>query len=128
VGLYVIFVFGFVSRTCERQADLFGVKTVSLQAFTNALNKVARLNGQPRQRRWLTSWQHPSIAERIEFLEQADANPALARRLHNFLWGLKFALLGAVVATLLVVGPTRLWKTLMDDLTPEAGAAGTLVP
>ncbi len=80
---YTLLVFGFFSRRCERQADLFGAHTVSTDAFISALEKVAYINGIPRDRagNWLLSWQHPTIAQRVEFLEEMRDHPA---RIPNF--------------------------------------------
>jgi Zn-dependent protease with chaperone function len=74
---YTLLCFGFISRRCERQADLFGAQTVSTDAFISALEKVAAINGIPRNRagNWLLSWQHPTIAQRVEFLEVMRDHP-----------------------------------------------------
>ncbi len=78
LGAYLFVVFGFVARRCERQADIFGCRTVSVAVFVEALEKVARLNGISRDRPgWLSSWQHSTIALRVEFLERLDADPGL---------------------------------------------------
>lgn len=81
---YTLLVFGFLSRRCERQADLYGASAVSTEAFINALEKVAAINGIPRNRsgNWLLSWQHPTIAQRVEFLEAMRDNPARVPQFH----------------------------------------------
>ncbi len=81
---YTLLVFGFLSRRCERQADLYGASTVSTEAFINALEKVAAINGIPRNRagNWLLSWQHPTIAQRVEFLEAMRDNPGRVPQFH----------------------------------------------
>lgn len=81
---YTLLVFGFLSRRCERQADLYGASTVSTEAFINALEKVAAINGIPRNRagNWLLSWQHPTIAQRVEFLEAMRDNPGRVPPFH----------------------------------------------
>ncbi len=80
MGLYLFVVFGFLSRRCERQADIFGCRAVScdrpdctghapdvvlqpegrglcptgIQTFIRALEKVAHLNGMSsRKAGWL---------------------------------------------------------------------------
>ena len=94
--VYIFVFFGFLSRRCERQADIFGCKSVScgqpvcaghdeeskakcgqglcptgIQTFIQALEKVACLNGISRNKpSWLQSWQHSTIGRRIEFLQQ----------------------------------------------------------
>src|SRR5439155_26747722 len=50
VSVYIFVVFGYLSRRCERQADLYGCRAVSCWAFVSALEKVADLNGIPRHR------------------------------------------------------------------------------
>jgi Zn-dependent protease with chaperone function len=81
---YTLLVFGYLSRRCERQADLFGSNTVSTDVFISALEKVAAINGIPRDRpgNWLLSWQHPTIAQRIDFLERMRDHPAQIQRFH----------------------------------------------
>ncbi len=92
---YIFLVFGFLSRRCERQADVFGCRAVScgdphceghseptvlvergkalcptgIKTFVRALEKVAHVNGISRDRPgFLQSWQHSTIARRVAFL------------------------------------------------------------
>src|SRR5262249_23051315 len=84
---YIFLVFGFLSRRCERQADIYGCRAVScgrpdctghddanvelgkgelcptgIRTFIAALEDVARLNGINRDRPgFLQSWQHSTI-------------------------------------------------------------------
>ena len=88
--------FGWVSRRFERQADVFGARTVTpppegcvvpckvhheandaaseakalcatgAHTFAAALRRIAALNGIPEEAR---SWRHSSIASRMRFLE-----------------------------------------------------------
>jgi hypothetical protein len=88
---------------------------VSSAAFISALDKVADLNGIPRQRTsWLTSWQHPSIAQRVQFIEQLRDNPALEPSFQRSLWRLKLGLMTALTVGLVLVawnlGPDRVWE------------------
>jgi Zn-dependent protease with chaperone function len=107
LGTYIFVVWGFLSRRCERQADIFGCRTVScahadcqghdasvallpgaqglcptgIHTFISALEKVAALNGISRDRPgWLQSWQHSTIARRVDFLQQVRAEPAVEWR------------------------------------------------
>jgi STE24 endopeptidase len=131
VGAYLFVVFGFLSRRCERQADIFGCRAVSckrgdcaghdaddplptrgrglcptgIRTFIDALEKVARVNGISRSRPgWLQSWQHSTIARRVEFLQGILADPTLERRFQRTVgrvkWGLALVLL--LVLALLV--------------------------
>jgi Zn-dependent protease with chaperone function len=135
---YIFVVFGFLSRRCERQADVYGCRAVSCQradcdghslesagtqgdrglcptgirTFVRALEKVARVNGISRDRPgFLQSWQHSTIARRVEFLDRVLADPAeeprFQRRVTLVKWGL-FALLGALLAIVLHYGSSPL--------------------
>ena len=94
VAAYVFVVFGYLSRRCERQADLFGCRAVSTEAFILALEKVADLNGIPRHRAgFFSSWQHPTISERVAFVERMRAQPALEPGFQRSLLRLKLGML-----------------------------------
>jgi Zn-dependent protease with chaperone function len=133
--LYIFLVFGFLSRRCERQADVYGCRAVScgrpdcpghegdttllpggsglcptgIRTFIGALEKVANLNGISRSKPgWLQSWQHSTIARRVEFLQRVLIDPSLEprfqRRVGQVKWGL-LAGLGALLALLIWVTP-----------------------
>jgi STE24 endopeptidase len=122
--------FGWLSRNFERQADLFGAQCVtpdpgecalpcgvhldtetSLEGpgrvcasgaalFAHALDRVALLNGIPREER---SWRHSSVGSRIRFLAGLAGDPSLGaafeRRIRRVKW-----------ATLLIAGfGSALW-------------------
>lgn len=103
---YFLVVFGHVSRRFERQADVFGCRTVScgqgecpphadpespsaqtpvtvplcpvgIRIFANALANVATLNGMEHGTR---SWRHGSIRRRIAFLVSLEGQPEAERR------------------------------------------------
>lgn len=136
LGAYIFVVFGFLSRRCERQADLFGCRTVScpradcaghdpvlalpsggaalcptgIRTFMEALEKVARLNGISRNRPgWLQSWQHSTIARRVEFLHRILNEPAQERRFQRALSWVKVALLVALLAVLALLAHLNGW-------------------
>jgi Zn-dependent protease with chaperone function len=117
---YIFLVFGFLSRQCERQADVFGCKAVScldptcaghdensefpqrgcalcptgIRTFIRALEKVAEVNGISRERPgFLQSWQHSTIARRVAFLRRILTDPAIEPVFQGRLWWLKTALL-----------------------------------
>jgi len=108
LGAALIFVLGFYSQRLEHEADLFAIKacgefgsseeTESLAAhpFVTALEKLAVLNGMSRAS---NSWQHASIARRIEFLARAVADPAFARRFHG-----RVKLVGRLLLTIVLFG------------------------
>jgi len=133
IGLYIFVVFGFLSRRCERQADIYGCRAVScgrtncldhdapvpllpegrglcatgIRVFIQALEKVARLNGISRSKPgWLQSWQHSTIARRVEFLQNMLTDPAVEPRFQRRVGQVKWALfvgLGAILVLLCVV-------------------------
>jgi Zn-dependent protease with chaperone function len=104
VSGYFFVVFGLLSRRCESEADLFGCRKVSSEAFIQALEKVADINGIPRRRtHWLVSWQHPPIAERVAFIERLRDDPGLERHFQRSLRVLKWGLMLLVGAGLALV-------------------------
>jgi STE24 endopeptidase len=125
VAVYIFVVFGFLSRRCERQADLYGCRAVSHAAFITALEKVADLNGIPRQsRNPLASWQHPSIAERVAFVERLRDNPALEPMFHRSLLRLKVGMM-----TCLMLGLVAVISLLgKDGVMSVCGVARTIPP
>jgi STE24 endopeptidase len=117
---YIFVVFGFLSRRCERQADVFGCRAVScpspgcrghddeadlsqrgrglcptgINTFIRALEKVAFINGISRDRPgFLQSWQHATIGRRVEFLQCMLLDPAVERRFQRRVFLLKSLLL-----------------------------------
>jgi Zn-dependent protease with chaperone function len=130
LGGYIFVVFGFLSRRCERQADIFGCRTMScartdctghssseelaprgrglcatgIATFIEALEKVARLNGISRHRPgWLQSWQHSTIAHRVEFLQRVQKDPLIEPRFQRTVRFVKWAVvlvLGGVLVTI----------------------------
>jgi Zn-dependent protease with chaperone function len=114
LGIYVFVVFGFLSRRCERQADIFGCRTVSVPIFVEALEKVARLNGISRERPgWLMSWQHSTIAQRVEFLQQMYDDPRLEPRFQRRVGLVKWGMVLSLTAALVALGPGNVWAVLM---------------
>jgi STE24 endopeptidase len=127
---YFFVVFGFVSRRCERQADVFGCRSVScarpdctghgpgdrlvpggrglcatgIHTFIRALEKVAIVNGISRDRPGVRqSWRHSTIAHRVAFLERLLTDPGLERRFQRRMALVKWALvlvIGAVLGVL----------------------------
>jgi STE24 endopeptidase len=139
LAVYLFIVFGFVSRRCERQADLFGCRAVScsnplcsghdpttvfppeatglcptgIRIFINALEKVGYLNGISRDRPgWLQSWQHSTIARRVDFLLGVIRDPAAAPRFQRDVAVVKWALLVSLAVLLLALGSVYGWDKL----------------
>ena len=127
---YIFVVFGFLSRRCERQADVFGCRAVScrlancpghaagaelppggrglcptgIRTFIRALEKVALVNGISRDKPgFLQSWQHSTIARRVEFLQRVLQDPREERRFQRRVAVVKWAMflvLGAALGLL----------------------------
>jgi STE24 endopeptidase len=138
LGCYIFVVFGFLSRRCERQADLFGCRAVScsqpacvghiaderapagatlcrtgILTFIDALEKVALLNGIHRDRPgWLQSWQHSTIARRVEFLQRVLADPGLEPHFQRAVARVKWGLFLSLGAVLVLLGTTRGWSAV----------------
>jgi hypothetical protein len=73
------FVFGWLSRRFELEADLYSVRLIGdAGPLVQALEQVSGPHGRRR-----TSWRHFSTARRIEFLEAAQREPRLAARLER---------------------------------------------
>lgn len=116
---YIFVVFGFVSRRCERQADVYGCRAVScasrdcfdhgdevalaergrglcptgIRTFIGALEKVALVNGISRDRPgFLQSWQHSTIAKRVAFLRRVLDDPGVERTFQKRVGLVKWAL------------------------------------
>ncbi|MBN2291100.1 MAG: M48 family metalloprotease [Pirellulales bacterium] len=77
-GVYAIVIFGMFSRMLEKQADLFGCRILteefghkSVDIYVRALEKLGIASGN----RHCWSWQHGSIAERVEFLSKTAQSP-----------------------------------------------------
>jgi STE24 endopeptidase len=132
---YIFVVFGFLSRRCERQADIYGCRAVSccqhncaghepgvalaeggrglcptgVRIFIRALEKVAVVNGISRDAPgFLQSWQHSTIARRVAFLGRMMADPSVEP---HFQWRVAlvkwglFVVLGLIL--LVLVGTTE---------------------
>jgi Zn-dependent protease with chaperone function len=129
LGAYIFVVFGFLSRRCERQADVYGCRAVScgnpacadhgtpapipeaacglcptgIRTFVRALERVGELNGISRDRPgFFQSWQHSSIGRRVAFLHTLMENPSAERQFQARVFLLKCALF-AVLAVVLMV-------------------------
>jgi Zn-dependent protease with chaperone function len=137
LGAYIFLVFGFLSRRCERQADIYGCRAVScdnphcqghaegfvpsaagrglcrtgITTFIDALEKVAAVNGISRSRPgWLNSWLHSTIACRVEFLQRIQNDPTIEARFQRAIGRVKWLLLLGLVAILLVLTQLHFWR------------------
>lgn len=124
VGAYFLLVFGYVSRRFERQADVFGCRSIScgrrecpphldvnaadsanrsdtlcpvaVRTFVDALSTVGYLNGIELESR---SWRHGSIGRRLEFIEGLEARPGDEARFQRRVDRMRLAVLSALAAT-----------------------------
>lgn len=113
VLLYFRFIFGWLSRNMERQADLFAMeKSGSARGIANALEKLGLAAGNVRLAH---SWHHYGIAQRVDFLRRAERRPELARY-HDA--GVGRIMLAGYLSAVLVVGGMS-WL-LFEELSIEA--------
>jgi STE24 endopeptidase len=140
VGVYIFVVFGFLSRRCERQADVYACRAVScsnndcidhelstrtpqgqglcptgIRTFIQALEKVAILNGISRERPgWLQSWQHSTIARRVDFLQRLIQDRQVNARFQRAITAWKWCSLIVLGAVLLLLGQEWGWSTVFS--------------
>jgi hypothetical protein len=78
-----------------------GLCPTGIRTFIGALEKVARLNGISRDRPgWLHSWQHSTIAQRVDFLAQVLADSGVESRFQKTVRLVKWSMLLGLVALL----------------------------
>jgi STE24 endopeptidase len=118
-AIYMFVVFGYLSRRCERQADLYGCRTTKPDVFIDALEKVALHNGIPREKPgWLWSWQHGTIAQRVAFLQDMKEDPAIEPRFQRRLFALKWGIVlvmaacsaGVLAGMRHLLGADEMWR------------------
>ncbi len=101
--------FTWLSRRCELQADLHAL---DLLGETHTLvSALERVGGRLRD---VAGWRHFSVADRVRFLEHAQADPSVAKRLHDTIRAA--SVLGSV---LLVVALGLHAVRLMSDLPTD---------
>jgi STE24 endopeptidase len=94
-------------------AGATGLCPTGIRIFINALEKVGYLNGISRDRPgWLQSWQHSTIARRVEFLQGVIRDPAAAPRFQRGITLVKWALLLSLAVLLLALGGVYGWDKL----------------
>jgi len=105
--LYFRFVFAWFMRHFERQADAYAARTVGPGPVITALEKIASLSGLSRR---APSWHHFSIAQRVDFLLQANHRPQ-AYLAHDR--QVRRALAGFAAGLILLIGlswPAGVWS------------------
>ena len=94
--VYFVFIFRYLSRRCEHQADLYAASlTKKPEAFKNALLKLAVLNSVPKSiRRFFEIFNtHPSIHRRIDFINQWVAQNLAIQRYKSYLLEVKILII-----------------------------------
>ncbi len=136
--VYLFVVFGFLSRRCERQADLYGCRVVSggselsphgVDSMIQALVRVGEMSGMdPKSvfgnrpgliRRLLAlfrSWLHGTIAERVRFLMMIRDNPAREPGVQLRITLLKWVLIVLLVASVIAIGFAVGWEEILRAL------------
>lgn len=116
--LFILFcfryLFGYVSRACEREADLAGAEIAGAESMASALMTVARLSGTPED---APSWRHHPIRERVRFLRAVAGDPALAPLHRRFVRDMRLAIIAALA--LLAAMGASLW---LDPLRETRGS------
>lgn len=111
VVVYMFLVFGLLSRSCERQADLYGCQVGTRPAFIRALEKVADINGIKMDNPGvLAAWLHGSMGERVRFLQGLDADPRAEGRAQRAIGVLKWSLTIGLLAGVAVLVGTQPWS------------------
>lgn len=102
---YFRIVFGYFSRLFERQADLHVFALgLSAESMQRALDDLGTLTGGSHH---FPSWHHHSLWERINFLDQAKANPEVISKHHRRVRNsLILYLLVLVPALIVLISPT----------------------
>lgn len=104
IGSYTLLVFGPYCRLLEGQADLFGCRTLggqsstaAVEPFVAALENLAMQSGIDRN---ASSWQHASIARRVEFLRSLTEEPPREVRFQSRMRWLSGLIVAAVFSPL----------------------------
>ncbi len=97
IALFVIwyFLFGWLSRRFELEADLFALElTHDPEALIAALERVGSVHT-----RALSSWRHFSTERRVEFIAQATSDPTVGRKLRlKLAWLVALGVVAAFIA------------------------------
>ncbi|MBF0280661.1 MAG: M48 family metalloprotease [SAR324 cluster bacterium] len=94
IFIFIRFVFGFLSRNFERQADCNSLEKVGYDPFKQALLKVAWINGIDPES---DNWHHYGIQQRLEFLAGCLLLPKRVQIHHQRVFKIKMICLALVV-------------------------------
>lgn len=143
-GLYLFLVFGFLSRKCERQADLMGCRALhpqllltdhGIEVFTKALDRVGNINSSHSEDKttiqgplsfliwlakslstWLATWQHGTLESRMAYLNRVRQNPRLAERFQWYVFALRWCLFLLLCGTLGFFLVFGDWRAILQGL------------
>ena len=111
--VYFVFIFRYLSRRCEHQADLYAASlTKKPEAFKNALLKLAVLNSVPKSiRRFFEIFNtHPSIHRRIDFINQWIAQNLAIQRYKSYLLEVKILIVLLPIFGILAVYVAKVFQ------------------
>ncbi|MHC5057264.1 MAG: M48 family metalloprotease [Planctomycetota bacterium] len=81
VTVYFRFIFGYLSRAFEREADVYAAGLLETPVpLVLALEKIALMSGDVRE---LRSWRHHSVAERVRYLSAVGFDKDAQARYHG---------------------------------------------
>ena len=109
--LYFVFIFRFLSRRFEYQADLYAVNITRRPVlFKQALYRLANMNFIPRSLRWFLEIfsTHPSIERRFKFIDLACFDDPTTHRYRTYLLEAKI---------LVILLPILVYLTHLIDLS-----------
>jgi Zn-dependent protease with chaperone function len=95
--------FPWLSRQCERQADLAGAELAGSDNLSQALRRVAALSGAPLDQPNPT---HHAMRERLRFLADFQVNPSHGTAHHRQVRRIFFTFFAAALVSLLMVWMT----------------------
>lgn len=106
--LYFRYLFGYLSRTFERQADVYAAGLIGTPVpLVLALEKIALMSGDIRE---LGSWRHDSVSRRVRYLSEIGYDGAAQERYHRKVARLVQAVAAAVVLLFALSG----WMALRE--------------
>lgn len=103
--LYAYWVFGYVSRRFERQADDFAAKTTSPELISQVFLKLGMDNPVAMKKR---GWRHFSLEQRVREIILSKAHPEVKKIFRaELIRGLAAGILVTLLATVLLIQPVR---------------------
>jgi len=95
VAVYFRFIFGYLSRAFEREADVYAAGLLGTPVpLVLALEKIALMSGDVRE---LSSWRHHSVAERVRYLSEVGYDAGAQARYHGRVKRIVWAVIAMVV-------------------------------